>query len=308
MSKAKNHGYKTAILESCCSDVVRTAVLIAAVLIFSAQTGFSQQAAPIQPCTDTTSPVKSTKANPQVSQPSATVTETVVDSTIPDDQNVLGVIQPYSAKVRALEDVIGKLEGDLTRTGVGAGSLGNFVTDGLRAEASRKTGHQLPLMVTNGGGLRKSAIAEGELRAKDIFELLPFENALIQLDLTGEQLLKLLSVVVTDRDAQSGARIKYRLNAEKKPEFVSAKLIGTDGHEIEIDPKAMYTIVTIDYLHNLKSGPYSILQEGKNFKLLGMTLRDAIIDYVKSETAAGRNIKPKLDGRYVEEKSEGDKE
>ncbi len=40
----------------------------------------------------------------------------------------------------------------------------------------------------NGGGLRKNDIAAGELRASDIFELLPFENALVALEVTGAQL------------------------------------------------------------------------------------------------------------------------
>ena len=95
----------------------------------------------------------------------------------------------YAPKVRALDEVIGKLKGDLKKGGVGSGSLGNFVSDGIRAEASIKLGKPIVLAVTNGGGLRKQAIAEGELRLRDIFELLPFENALVAFDLTGAQLL-----------------------------------------------------------------------------------------------------------------------
>jgi len=52
------------------------------------------------------------------------------------------------------------------------------------------------LAVTNGGGLRKSVMAEGDLSKRDIFELLPFENALVALDLTGAQVLDLLRVAV----------------------------------------------------------------------------------------------------------------
>ena len=44
---------------------------------------------------------------------------------------------------------------------------------------------------------------------------------------------------------------------------------------------------------------YGVLREGKNMKELGITLRDAIMNYVKSETAAGREIMPSLDGRFV---------
>ena len=32
----------------------------------------------------------------------------------------------------------------------------------------------------------------------------------------------------------------------------------------EINPEAVYTIVTIDYLYKLNSGAYAVLQEGKN--------------------------------------------
>ncbi len=202
--------------------------------------------------------------------------------------------------MRELDNEIGKLEGELSKGSIGAGSLGNFVADGIRAQSSVRLGKPVLLAITNNGGLRKNTIAPGNLRAMDVFELLPFENALIEIDLTGEQLLRLLSVVTAGQDAQSGARIKYRLRPENnRPGLVSAVLVDRDGRETPIDPKATYTIVTIDYLLKLASGSYSILQEGQNVRPLGVTIRDAIMDYVKAETAAGRTIKPKLDERFV---------
>jgi 2',3'-cyclic-nucleotide 2'-phosphodiesterase (5'-nucleotidase family) len=226
------------------------------------------------------------------------VSETLVDSSIPDDPALEKMLAPYSTKVRALEVVIGKLEVELKKGPVGAGNLGNFVTDGMRAHSSAKLGKPVLLAITNSGGLRKNTIATGDLKAADIFELLPFENALAEIDLTGEQLLKLLSVVVSGGDALSGARIKYRVNANNRPELVSAHLLDGQGLETEIDPKAIYSIVTIDYLLKLGSGRYSILQEGKNVRPLGVTIRDALMDYVKAETAAGRPIKAALDDRF----------
>jgi 2',3'-cyclic-nucleotide 2'-phosphodiesterase (5'-nucleotidase family) len=222
--------------------------------------------------------------------------QTIVDAKIPDDPAVERLLKPYSGNVRALNVVIGKLEGELRKAGVGAGSLGNFVADGIRSQASFKLGKPVLLAVTNSGGLRKNTIAEGELRASDIFELMPFENALVQVDLTGEQLTQLLTVILESRDAQSGANIRYRMNGDK-PELVSVKLLNS-GQETEIDPRATYSIVTIDYLLNLGSGRYSILQRGKNPTPLGLTLRDAMMNYVKAETAAGRPIRATIDGRF----------
>ena len=45
-----------------------------------------------------------------------------------------------------------------------------------------------------------------------------------------------------------------------------------------IDPSAMYTIVTIDYLVNVGGDRYGILREGKNTKALGITLRDTLLN------------------------------
>lgn len=230
--------------------------------------------------------------------------ETLVDAKIPDDPAVERMLKPYSGKVRALNVVIGRLDGELKKGGVGAGSLGNFVTDGIRSQASLKLGKPVLLAVTNSGGLRKNTIAPGELRASDIFELMPFENALVQVDLTGEQLAKLLSVILEAKDAQSGAKIRYRMNGDK-PEMVAVKLLDARGRETEIDPNMTYSVVTIDYLLNLGTGRYSLLQGGKNPTPLGLTLRDALMNHVKAKTAAGRTVHEALDGRFENVNPEG---
>jgi 2',3'-cyclic-nucleotide 2'-phosphodiesterase (5'-nucleotidase family) len=220
--------------------------------------------------------------------------ESVIDASIPDDPSVDALIAPYSAQVHALDNKIGDLAETLKKEGMGGGSIGNFVADALRLSAQNKLGAPVALAVINTGGLRKNEIAAGALTASDIYELLPFENAPVALDLTGDQLRRLLDAVVAKRDAQSGARIIYRTNEEKTDIIIHVGL-GDEG--IAINPTATYTIATIDYLVK-RGGAYSVLQEAKNIRSLGPTLRDLLLDYVKKETAAGRAIKARLDGRY----------
>ena len=264
--------------------IVSSRWLLLLLLLLSAPLAVGQQPAPqASPATQA----------PAARDVSAHVTQTPIDASIKDDPAVDQMLAVYGPKVRALDVVIGKLKGELRKGGYGAGSLGNFVADGMRAQGSIKLGKPVDLAIMNGGGLRRQTISEGELRARDIFELLPFENALVTLDLTGEQVLKLLGVVITSREAQSGARLTYITKADKSAALEAAKL----GNK-EIDPKAIYTIVTIDYLVNVGGDRYAVLREGKNTKALGITLRDAMMDYVKSESAAGRDIKPNLDGRF----------
>jgi 2',3'-cyclic-nucleotide 2'-phosphodiesterase (5'-nucleotidase family) len=251
----------------------------------------------IEPCPATPAPAKPA-ITPLPAKIDVRAKQSTVDASIPDDPAVEKMLAPYSEKVRALSLVIGKLEGDLKKEGVGAGSLGNFVTDGIRAQARAKLGKPIAVAITNAGGLRKNEISAGDLRASDIFELLPFENALVALEINGAQLLKLLQVAT--RDAQSGARIEFKWNDQNRAEFLGAKLVDDNGQEHEIDPEKLYTVVTIDYLLNLNSGAYALLQEAKSKTPLKITLRDSIMNYVKAETAAGRNIRSRLDNRYVQ--------
>jgi len=248
------------------------------------------QGTAIQPCPATPAP-KPGAVNPRARLLS-------VDSSIPDDPDVVKIVAPYSERVRDLSKVIGRLEGDLKKSRVGAGSLGNFVTEGMRAQAQAKLGKPVALVLMNAGGLRKNDISAGDLRASDIFELLPFENALVAVDVDGTQLSKLLQLAV--RDAQSGARIHFKWNEQDRPEFISGKLVDENGKEQEIYPQKIYTIVTIDYLLRLGGGSYSILQEAKSTAPLNITVRDAILAYVKSETAAGRPIRGTVDNRFVQ--------
>ena len=275
-----------------------TGALLLSLMVLSGRSASAQVAARPAPAPTSTP-----------AQAHSRVVETVVDASIPDDEAVDKMLEVYAPKVRALDVVVGKLKGELRKGGIGAGSLGNFVVDGLREQASLKLGKPVVLAVTNAGGLRKTVISEGELRVRDIFELLPFENALVAVDLNGAQVIDLLRVAVSHRDAQSGARIKYGTGADKQPELETVRLL-IDGAEKEIDPAALYTVVSIDYLMNRRSstpsateGDYSVLRAGKNINPIGLTMRDAIINYVKSETAAGREIRPRLDGRFVFDKS-----
>lgn len=258
------------------------------------------QGTAIEPCPATSSPAKpgaaKTPAGPE--KTGVRASRSVVDASIPEDADVQKMLAPYSEKINELSKVIGKLAGGLDKTGAGAGTIGRFVTDGMRAEAIARLKKPVTLAIINAGGLRKNEISAGDLRASDIFELLPFENALIVADVTGVQLAKLLQI--TARDAQSGARVQFKWNEQSRPEFISGKLIDESGKEQEIDPNKIYTIVTIDYLLRLGSGSYAILQEAKTTTPLNITLRDSIMEYVKSETAAGRPIRPITDDRYVQ--------
>jgi 2',3'-cyclic-nucleotide 2'-phosphodiesterase (5'-nucleotidase family) len=227
----------------------------------------------------------------------ARATESLIDASIPDDAALDALLGPYRAKVRELDTVIGRLEGTLIKGRVVGGSMGNFVTDAVREQAQVKLGKPLALAVLNRDGLRKNTIAPGELRARDIYEILPFENELLAVDLTGAQLRRLLETMMASSDlAQSGARIKYQLNEQGRFETISLQLIGPGGALELIDPARTYTIVTVDFIMT-RGGAYDFLKEIKAVRPLNLKIRDAVTAYVKAMTAAGRAIKATEDSR-----------
>jgi 2',3'-cyclic-nucleotide 2'-phosphodiesterase (5'-nucleotidase family) len=278
------------------NNPIRNLLLIIALAAFAAPV--VAQSSAIQPCEATPGSAKPATAGNAPVKTGVRSSDIQIDAGIPDDAGVEKLLAPYSAKVRMLSVVIAHLDQPLKKDPVGAGSLGNFVTDGIRMFVERKLGKPIALTIMNAGGLRKNEIGAGELRASDIFELLPFENALVAVEISGSDLLKVLPATV--RDAQSGARIQFKWNDQSRPEFISAKLIDENGQEQEIDPKKIYTVVTIDYLLKLQSGAYAVLHEGTPPAPLNITLRDAIMQYVQSETAAGRVIHSLTDDRYVQ--------
>jgi hypothetical protein len=57
-------------------------------------------------------------------------------------------------------------------------------------------------------------------------------------------------------------------------------------------------------LLNVTGGDYAaVLKQARNTRPLGVTIRAAITNYVKSEAAAGREIKSTFDGRFVLDKA-----
>ena len=124
------------------------------------------QSAPIEPCPATPTPKPANGAPGTPTKVSTKASETLIDSNIADDPDIEKLLRPYSDKVRALSVVIGRLEGEMKKGSVGAGTLGQFVSDAILAETRKRTGKNIAFALTNAGGLRKNEIAPGQLHAK----------------------------------------------------------------------------------------------------------------------------------------------
>jgi len=214
-----------------------------------------------------------------------------VDASAGEDKTVKELVARYGERLRAeMRTVIGRADQDLIK-GLGGGSLGAFVADVIRRTAEQITGEPIDVALQNSGGLRRP-IARGKITLGTIYEVMPFENQIVVLEISGETLLALIRHLVARgnervTDALSGVQI-VACRGEVKTALVNGRAI---------DPHATYRLATSDYLHQGGSG-YAMLATARRVLPTGLTIREALIAFIRSEAAAGRAIVAPVEERF----------
>ena len=225
------------------------------------------------------------------------VTKTVgvmvpIDSTwdVTPDEEAVSLLTPYKAKIDSvMYRVVGTSEVDMDR-GLPESLLSNLVSEVLRQSASQVLGKPADMGLVNIGGLR-NVLTKGPITTDNIYELLPFENSLCVLTLSGANLKKLFENIA----AQHGQGLSgVRLVISK-----DGKLLDSTVGDAPLDEKKLYTVATIDYVADGNDGMPALLQAEKRVCPDGATLRGIFMNYVEAQTAAGKKITSHLDGRIT---------
>lgn len=206
------------------------------------------------------------------------------------DSATVELIRPYKMKLETEMNAVLALNEAAMFKSNPEGALGNFVADltlkktnDYCREGNIKPAH---FCLLNNGGLRTS-LPEGEITKRRVFELMPFENELVILTLSGPQTQELFNYLGRINGMPlSGATMTI---SNKKPKDV---LIGG----IALDTTKQYRVVTSDYLA-YGGDKMRFFKDPLNFELVHHKLRDAIIEFIMEEHAAGRKISAKKDGR-----------
>ncbi|WP_116997410.1 bifunctional metallophosphatase/5'-nucleotidase [Desertimonas flava] len=136
---------------------------------------------------------------------------------------------------------------------VNGGFIQQIVTDAFLARAFRAD-----LALQNAGGVR-IAIPAGDISVATAYELLPFSNTLVELDLTGAEIVQSLEdgvayfVDSTDGGGGSfpyGSAIRWDVDLSQPAgsRFSNVEVRGDDGGWAPIDPEATYVVVTNSFL------------------------------------------------------------
>jgi len=168
-------------------------------------------------------------------------------------------------------------------------TLGNLFCDAVIYETKKQLGKDsamLDVAVFNKGGLR-NALPKGNITIGNVFELMPFDNQVVLLKLSGERFKDMCDKIVEKGGIPVGG--------------IRLKMAGKSATDITVNGKPFdqtkdYWVVTSDYLAN-GGDNYVFFKNAKERRPMDVLLRDVIITYCTDITEQGKKLKPYLDGR-----------
>jgi len=202
------------------------------------------------------------------------------------DSSIYSEIAPYREKMQsAMNEVLAVSTTSLER-GLPESKLGNFLSDACMSSVKEKN-MQADFAVFNTGGLRRP-LPSGNITRGDVFELMPFENTLVILSMNGGDVKKLVNFIATKGGAPvSGIQLRIQDSVATNV-FIN---------NVALDTTKIYRVLTSDYLAN--GGDAFPFVTDKNWDAVNLKVRDALIEYLISQTKAGKKINVDLDGRIT---------
>jgi 2',3'-cyclic-nucleotide 2'-phosphodiesterase (5'-nucleotidase family) len=224
---------------------------------------------------------------------------------------VAAIVTRYQRQVDAvMNETVGEALADLDGANVRLQetNLGNLVTDVMRNVSGADAA------IINGGTIRTS-IKQGSIRVSNVYAVVPFDNYIVAIKLTGRQIRDTLEHGVSAIEEEEGrfpqvSGLIFTYD-RKGPKGKRVKEVFIAGKPLVADKE--YTVATNDFLaaggdgykafgDSVKSSKdYAVIGGAmKGEKLVysdsGRWLRDVIIDYIKDQ----KTISPKLEGRIKE--------
>jgi 2',3'-cyclic-nucleotide 2'-phosphodiesterase (5'-nucleotidase family) len=203
----------------------------------------------------------------------------------PAEPDVSRIVEGYQARLAGeFRRVVGTAEVDLVRNGDAESNVGNLLCDAARTA----TGADVAFM--NAHGIRAD-LPRGEITMEQVYTVLPFENTLVTVELSGKGILSALERSATLESGMlqvSGMKMRVDLSRPKGGR-VSDALIGG----APLDPKRRYRVALNDFLA-AGGDRFDSFREGSG-AVPGGNFRDAVLDYLRTRSP----VRPRVEGRII---------
>jgi len=210
---------------------------------------------------------------------------------VKQDSSIIQLFTPYKKKMtneitKSLSfspKILERTDGNLQST------LGNLVADLSYEKANElfknKTGKNVDFSMSNYGGIR-AAIMKGDVTVSNAFELMPFDNTLVVVELNYDKIKALFNYFVAKKRAHPLSKnIQLTIKNDSYNVLINGKAIKKDK---------TYFVATSNYLQ--KGGDGMIFfSEPESLFDSNFLIRDAIVDYFESKDTLSAN----LDNRVI---------
>jgi len=209
-----------------------------------------------------------------------------IGNDIKQDSSIIQLFTPYKKKMtkeitKSLSfstKILERTDGNLQST------LGNLVADLSYEKANElfknKTGKTVDFSMSNYGGIR-AAIMKGDVTVSNAFELMPFDNTLVVVELNYDKIKALFNYFVAKKRAHPLSKnIQLTIENDSYNLLINGKPIKKDR---------TYFVATSNYLQ--KGGDGMIFfSEPESLFDGNFLIRDAIVDYFESKDTLRANL------------------
>ena len=154
---------------------------------------------------------------------------------------------------------------------------------------NKMSGENIDIVLLNNGGIR-SIISKGNISEKTAFELMPFENSIVVLELSGLSIIKMIDYLRKVKLQHPISGLQITLNND-----YSVNEVKINGVNVENEKK--YYVATTDYLLEGGDKMYFLAETTKTTDI-NYKMRDILIDYFKKYDT----LKLKSDNRFIRTK------
>nr|WP_297309840.1 5'-nucleotidase [uncultured Flavobacterium sp.] len=200
----------------------------------------------------------------------------IIDNNLEKDLSIEEFVTPYREHIdNDLNKIISFSPEAMDKSkGKWETSIGNLFATAVIEEVNpvfkSRYNKDIDICMLNHGGIR-SIISEGNVTTRTAFEVMPFENSAVVVELKGEQILELAEFMINEERAHPLAGIIISIDKNKKISSIKIK-------NEEIDLNQTYFVVTNDYL-SLGGDNMKFFTKGVNKYIMDYKLRNVLLAY-----------------------------
>ncbi|HUK64698.1 MAG TPA: 5'-nucleotidase C-terminal domain-containing protein, partial [Dongiaceae bacterium] len=183
----------------------------------------------------------------------------------------------------------------LRRNRGGEGTVGDVVADAMRAASG------VDIALQNSGGLRAD-LEEGDITRGAVYEVMPFDNLVFTLGLTGAEVRVALEQALKYNRVTQVSGIRYTFDSSRPA--MDRVLTLTDTRGAPLDSAKVYRVAVNDFMAT-GGDNYDVLSGGRNRENSSVLVRDALEQFIAERCAKGPlDVSP--DGRIQRVGGRGD--